>query len=173
MSNAAVSFSLGLNIKKSNKKNRVVLRQKTTNNSPIDFAIKKLVGELKFFPISDDERNSYINFSRSIHNLSTMNMKYLAAALVWVFKYYNGNIPDFNIELFKNNPTTESILSKVAKNNPPIRSEYLQLATYITKIQITIRENLPPDEEIEQPIFDTSDKIDAQIDIDNDKYIVE
>ena len=150
MSTGIVSFALGLNIKKSSKKNRVNYRLINNSNSPVQFAIKKLSGELERFGLATDARSAYIAVAKTIDNFTTMNMKYLAGALYWFYHLHNSSIPnDFIPEMFKDEGTVD-IFDKISKNKPPTRSEYLQLATYITKINLTIKENLPSDEDVEE-----------------------
>src|SRR5438093_8204072 len=81
-----VYFSLGLNLKKTSRKGRVVLR-KYEGPDPFINAVKILSKELVKFDvfISPGEKNIYINEAKKIDNLATLNMRYLAAALIWYF----------------------------------------------------------------------------------------
>jgi len=149
MSTGVVSFALGLNIQKSTKKSRVNYRIINDKNSPTQFAIKNLVTELKNFDLNDNERNSYVEISKSIDTLTTMNMKYLAGALYWYYKIKKQKVATFTPDMFKGNKDTDDILLKISKNNPPSRADYIQLGVYITKI-MNSAENIVMEEKLEE-----------------------
>jgi len=175
MSTGVISFALGLNIKKSNKKNRVNYRIINNKNSPTQFAIKNLVTELKKFDLSDTERNAYVEIAKSIDTLTTMNMKYLAGALFWYYKLHRQNIAGFSPDMFKGDKDTENVLSKIAKNDPPTRADYIQLGTYVTKI-ILSKEFPEIVEEQKETVIDQEQnkeilEINNEIDLDNEEYM--
>lgn len=170
MSTGAPSFALGLNIKKSSKKSRLNY-QLINKNTPLQFAIRKLVGELEKLDLSDTERNAYISIAKNIQNLPTMNMRYIAGALYWYYKLERGNVQDLNN--FQNNQSTTIVLNKIGKNSPPIRADYIQLSTYVIKIFVTVNENLQYNDIDDQDQDVTSVKEDQQIVYDNENINVE
>lgn len=131
--------SLALNINSSKNKN--VTKKKFIRYNRfgseinlIDDMISILNIELEKYSLQTDLRKNLIDIAKNIDNFNHMNMRYLAAALVWI----NMNNYSFDFETLEDQ-TTLGILKTASNNEDPSRKDYIQLFTYLNKIKKCIK----------------------------------
>jgi len=126
------SLFLNINLYDNKTKKIIKFNKYNKNISVLENVKFKLENELQKYDITKEKR---LNFKNEMSNLDTfiyMNMKYLAAALVWIDN--NNNIIDLK-NLQKGNKITDNILELCSIHIPPNISDYEELLIYISKIQ--------------------------------------